>query len=470
MKFLLNTLNKIKTIEKTHSGTISKPKSPLDGINANLKPIKNHFELEFQIDLFSPNRKMIQVGVNYKNVEYKIKSNTLIFSELFINMFGPPRVKGSVSQFHTKGFSKKKNYYYRIIIPTKKELPFHYSIEHTSYSSDLGYNSALSTEVNFEDKKIELYSIHHKDRTYAVIDVTVKMNYDSFSQIVFAMLVSYGYITGFMPGEKGYYITYGNAKMDVPNHILYRSMRETTNSSYQPLKSNAFAMIREKGKKAEKINAMLRPLSIQEFSNLFALTHNSLDFSSVLLLILESSVASLLFMPGGCAMALEALSDMIVGKNKPNLAPIKDKVLSKKVVRECQEIIVKYCDSIIDKADLDLLKERISSNLNKPTNKVLLKAPFDLLDIKLYPEDLILLGTRNDFLHGRIPDMTKAGTNRSLERLNYDLFYCSLRFYTLLNMLILKWIGYDNYVINYPKLQSRYTKIKLPNEQVFRKV
>ena len=78
--------------------------------------------------------------------------------------------------------------------------------------------------------------------------------------------------------------------------------------------------------------------------------------------------------------------------------------------------------------------------------------------------DLKILEARNDFLHGRVPDITDAGKDRSLDRRRKDLYYTSIRFYTLLNMLILKWVGYDNRVINYPKLNEAFTEIKLKEE------
>ena len=107
--------------------------------------------------------------------------------------------------------------------------------------------------------------------------------------------------------------------------------------------------------------------------------------------------------------------------------------------------------------------------MNQQTNKARLRAPFDLLGIKLLDADIAILETRNDFLHGRHPDITKAGPLRSERRINLDLFYASTRFYTLLNMLILKWVGFDNYVVNFPVIQSGATGIKL-REEPYRKV
>jgi hypothetical protein len=118
--------------------------------------------------------------------------------------------------------------------------------------------------------------------------------------------------------------------------------------------------------------------------------------------------------------------------------------------------------------DLLTLNKRIDQ-LNQPTNKARLKAPFDLLQIKLLEEDLRIIKTRDDFLHGRVPDLTNAGKNRSIERRNKDLYYVSMRFYTLLNILILKWIGYDNRVVNLPKIHEGFTEIRL-EEEPFRQV
>lgn len=57
--------------------------------------------------------------------------------------------------------------------------------------------------------------------------------------------------------------------------------------------------------------------------------------------------------------------------------------------------------------------------------------------------------------------MTGAGEHRTEKRAGLDLYYVAMRFYTLLNRLILKWIGYDNYVLNHAKIQERATLIKL---------
>ena len=244
-------------------------------------------------------------------------------------------------------------------------------------------------------------------------------------------------------------------------------MRDSIKSGYSPIYSNAYGYLHPDRALAEKYSSLLRPVSLYEFSLLCEKIHKSLDFSSTLMLILESSIASLLFMPGGYSIALETLSDLVIGKRKLKLAPIKDKSVSRKIRKEILEVLDKN-SLTISPEDLATLQKRIDQ-LNQTTNKSRLKAPFDLLKIIINDEDLEVLETRNDFLHGRVPDMTNAGLTRSTERISKDLYYCSMRFYTLLNIIILKWIGYDNRVVNYPKIHEGYTKIHL-DEEPFRQV
>lgn len=212
---------------------------------------------------------------------------------------------------------------------------------------------------------------------------------------------------------------------------------------------------------------MLRKVSQNEFSVLCQKLFDSTMFESCLVLMMESGAASLLFRPGGYAIALETMSDLITAKQKSKLSPIKSKSLSKKIREECKAIIAKYGHSI-EADDLKTLTKRIEQ-LNQQTNKARLRAPFELLGIPLLDADIAILETRNDFLHGRHPDITKAGPLRSERRVNLDLFYASTRFYTLLNMLVLKWIGFDNYVVNFPVIHSGATGIRL-KEKPFRKV
>ena len=95
--------------------------------------------------------------------------------------------------------------------------------------------------------------------------------------------------------------------------------------------------------------------------------------------------------------------------------------------------------------------------------------PFKILEINLLDDDIKIINSRNDFLHGRTPDYMKIGERRSIYDKDRDMYYASVRMYTLLNILILKYIGYNNYVINFSKIYEKETGY-LVNESYYRKV
>ncbi len=462
----------IDTLSKPRWGILSKKSSPLDKTKAFIKPRNKGFSLAFQYDIFTPGERKLNVGQYQRKIEFTIKGKGIVLEDMFLNYYSPPKYGAQVSFLYSKGFSKRSTYYYRLIIPLKEELKFHYQIEETLFSTDLGYRSRTSSQANINNDAIFLCVINRgREEFFLSVESRIKQSFESFSNKAHAVINGLGFISGYLPGDMGYYFAYTTKHMKTPKYFYCCEFRDTIRAMLTPISSNPYSYLTHKKAAAKKYQnkKILRCVKISEFSNLCQHLHDSVAFSGTILLILESSVASLLFRPGGYAMALEAISDIIMKGSRTNIAPIKDKALSRKIVKECQDIITKHCATLLDADTLSLLNSRIGSNLNKPTNKAQLKAPFDFLKINLRPRDLQVLETRNDLLHGRYPDITEEGKLRTNDRINRDLYYVSLRFYTLLNMVILKWCGFDGHIINHPKIQERYCKIKL-KEDYFRKV
>lgn len=464
-KALLQTIEQFK---KPKVGKLISKKEIFNGKRAKFKPNQKEFTIEFQYNIFSKNRKDLDVGEFHKEIQIQFGETIYNLESVFLGDDTPPTVTGSVDSINTSGFSEKRKYYYRLIIPLEKQLLFHYQIAETHFTTDLGYRSRTGTTAIINGESIQACCIHNEKKEYFLaIDSTVKQTFDEFAEKAHAVKIGIGYLSGFCADNQGYFFAYTNKALKLPEHFRCVALRDSIKSDYSPIYSNANGYLHHDRLLAEKYYSLLRPVSLDEFSLLCEKIHNSLDFSSTLMLILESSVASLLFMPGGYAIALETLSDLVIGKRKLKLAPIKDKSVSRKIRKEIYEILNKNSSTILPD-DLVTLHKRVDQ-LNQTTNKARLKAPFDLLTIAINDEDLKILETRNDFLHGRVPDLTNAGANRSTERINKDLFYCSMRFYTLLNIIILKWIGYDNRVVNYPKIYEEFTQIHI-EEEPFRQV
>jgi hypothetical protein len=453
------------------NGTLIKNGSPLSDITAEMTLQEKGFNIDFEYDRFALAGKRLDVGQRPKKIEFKTGDDTWIFESLWLLQHSPPHFKGEVDFFYTKGYSKKNQYYYRLVFPLKYKFNFHFQIEESRFTSDLLRSSRNATKAIIAGDEFIAYTFDDetKDKHFLAIETEIKSDYDTFSEKAFALKNAIGYLTGYLAGDGGYFFAYTKKEMRNFNHYYYCSFRDTIKSAYSPLNTNPFSLLHHKRKIAEKIyqKNMLQVVSMPCLSELTNKLYSSLEFSSAVMLILESSVATLLFMPGGYAIVLETLADLIIGEDKLKLSPIKEKAKAKALRKSLTETIHKECTELND-YDLTTLTKRIE-HINDMTNGARLKAPFTKLGIELLPADMDILEARNDFLHGRIPDISKSGLIGDIERKNKDLYYAALRFYTLLNMLILKWVGFDHYVTNYPMLHSDYVKIKL-KEPYYRKL
>ena len=458
----------IKGFLKPKWGKLKLPPSGTKYISSRSKPAGSELQFEFA---YAPGKGMkdLKFGGFLKKVAFKTAIQNLVLENLFLGTRSFSSFIGSSSHIYTKGYSKSTKYYYRLIIPLTRKMNFFFQIEDSIYETDLGYRSRAGLTAIICNEEVYACVISDNNKEYFLsIESRIKQDFDSFSRKANAVKNALGYLTGHLAGNNGYYFAYRHKAMKSPDYFYFTTFRNEILHSISPVNENPYAYVRDKRMAGKYYRRkLLRKVNQKEFSVLCQKLLDSTMFESCLVLMMESGSASLLFRPGGYAIALEMLSDLITAKAKSKISPIKSKSLSKKIREECKQIITKYGHSI-DPDDLKTLNIRIEQ-LNQQTNKARLRVPFDLLGIKLLDADIAILETRNDFLHGRHPDITKAGPLRSERRINLDLFYAATRFYTLLNMLILKWVGFDNYVVNFPVIQSGTTGIKL-KEEPYRKV
>ncbi|HUM51549.1 MAG TPA: hypothetical protein PK431_07015 [Chitinophagales bacterium] len=468
-KYHAKLLEVIKDFKKPKWSKLISKDEAFNNVRAYFKPYKKTFKLNFSCNTSVKRKNLLDVGQYHKGIQIQFGRSIYNLERIHLDNHAPPaKFTASTSNISTKGFSEKQKYYYQLVIPLDSELEFEYNIEQTTFSTDLGFYSRCATDATIKGELFKACCINDKKgKKFLVIDSESKQAFDAFAQKAYAIKVGIGYLSGYYIGNQGFFFAYTSKNKKDHKHFKCVGLRDSIKSSYDPVYSNAYGYLHYNKPLAKKYQPLLRPVSLTEFSNLCEKIYDLSDFASLIMLMLESSIASLLFMPGGYAIALETISDLIIGSKKLNLAPIKSKAISRNIRKEFLRILDKYSTSISSE-DLDILYKRIDQ-FNQTTNKSRLRAPFDLLGINLLPEDLKILETRNDFLHGRIPDITNAGVNRSTERINKDLFYSSIRFYVLINMLILKWIGYDNRVVNYPKIHEGFTEIPL-DEEPFRQV
>lgn len=469
MKYHNEILTIVDSFKVAKSGKFLSRAKTFNSKKAHFELEKTSFKITFDYDPGSKNfdfKKQLSVGQTHKGIQIQLRNSKLALESLYLQSRSA-KITGYADAIHTIGFSKKRPFYYQLVIPLKKEIKFHWSIKETWFKSDLNFESANSIIVTIDGQIFQVCCVSKKEGEYfLIIDSEAKLKYEDFSHKTHCIKIGIGYLTGHYAGGQGYYFAYTKKDKKNPKHYRIAEIRATINSSYVPIYSNPYGYIR-KDKHAKQYRDKLRPLTNAEFSSLCGRINSSAEFASLLLLILESSVVSLIFMPGGFSIALESLSDYVAKDSKKELSLIEDKKLAANVRKALRNVLEEYSD-LIPTENLKTLNGKID-NFTQATNKAKLRAPFDLLNIKLNDKDLRILDTRNDLLHGRIPSIIDDGLEKSLDRKSRDLYYASMCLYTLLSLIILKLTGYDNYVVNHPKFQERFTQIPL-DEGVFRKV
>ncbi len=459
----------IHQFENTQHGTFKSRSSYLNGIqNVELKFDNNEFVAEFDEFKIKSKKGISLFGKIAKNVTFKTLQYELLFERVFFGSFST----GYVNSMSNKGFSKELNQYHKLVIPLERKIDFRFQLSHSIFISDFKIRSSNATFVNINNEN--LYILFEQDRTakkhYLIIESDKKQNFKTFSEKAFAIRVALGYMTGHFSGNRGYFFSYGNKKREKFKGFVFHSLRKEIKNIYHPIHSNAYSWLSTRNKAYAKKtykNRELRELTKEEFSKLCEVAINNGNFLSILMQMLESSQASLLTRPGGYSIVLETLSDIIIGDKKEKLAPITSKPENKKFRKDLIAVLDKHSQKDCFK-DIETLKLRIN-NINQVTNKERLRLPFKLLNIKLSEEDLKIITSRNDFLHGRVPDYRELGEERSINDKDRDLHYAAVRLYTLLNKVILKYIGYDNYILNFSKVFEKDTGY-LTDEEYYVKI
>ncbi|MHA3789977.1 hypothetical protein ACX0HA_17355 [Flavobacterium hauense] len=440
-------------------GTLKKIGSPLDGIDkVSLKFIAKKFRFEFDANKYFSRKKKLDLVEGIKKVEFEDENKHFILGNIYFDGIA----EGEITDAYSKGFSKRRKFYYKLMIPLSRSMNFHFTLDTLSFSR-------LGTLIKLFEEDLAVIQIKDDNENHFLVIVSkMKQSYEEFADKTFAVRVALGYVTGLFAGNTGYFFSYSNKKLENFIHFYYCSLRSEIKTFMNPINTNPFAWILHDQKNADKIlkQKKLRTLSQEEFSKLCNLLMKNDSLLATLLLIIESGKASLIFRPSGYAIALESLAQIILGDDVEKNCPITSKPLSRKFRKELNEVLDKYVENEHFK-DVDTLRGKIT-HINQVTNKEKLTKPFKLLSINIDKEDEIVIGSRNDFLHGRVPDYKKLGDGRSIELKDKDLHYASLRLYTLVNLLIFKFIGFDNYLINFAKIYERHTGYKL-KEEYYRK-
>jgi hypothetical protein len=260
----------INDFEKTKIGVFRKAKSSLDTIDeVQMSSLKNEFKVEFDFSKYIRKGKNLGVGDIIKRVKFDFNEKTIIFSSVFINKFSNQSLEGSINQLQSEGFSKSKKQYFKFVIPNSKSLDIHFQIDHIVFENDYSICPSFATKINLIDE--EIFILEEKDENknkYIIVESRKKQTYEEFSNKTFAIRIALGYVSGYFAGNKGYFFSYSNSKMENFNDFYFTSLRDEIKTLMNPINTNPFSWLNDYKKVAEKYYKLkiFRPLTISEFS------------------------------------------------------------------------------------------------------------------------------------------------------------------------------------------------------------
>lgn len=404
---------------------------------------------------------------NFKSWK-KIKKIVCVWSEaefllnrIFVNSKSPAGFDAAVGEINDRGFSEKRKRYQRLIIPISKKLSFFFKIQDRIYDTPT-HRVRGCIRANFEDKYLDIYSYSGVDKkNYLILECPFKVSHEEFADRAFSCLVSIGYLTGkFIQGE-GVYFSYSTISMELPIAVKFSNLRASVDSIHYPITSNPYGF-NVKGSKGDLLLNKMKEISENEFSTLCLKVYQNIDLRASILLLLDVLKESVFTMATGMAVILESLTN-IYNKEKPEyFIYVKDQKLSKKILNELRQVVRNYQSELGEHTGRFLAS---IDRLNQIPNSAKLSRPFELLGIRLNKNDMKAISRRNDLLHGRL-SLDTSNDEISADR---ELYFVATKLYTLINVLILKQVGYSGYIINWPVYNNQVHKYKL-GEAVFRKI
>ncbi len=442
-----------------------------NGFTTNAKVSKHEKKIHVKINdvkfpYFPSNEKLSGIEAKIGGFDCLIDSFEIMSNHTNVNSTTFERIfdcsLNTVKDINFKSGKSK----YQCFIPTELSRlnSFYFQFETVGYQTKETEPAYDCLRINVDDLLFDIIQIKNEDNGFYVIESLQEMELDLFRKYCFSIKQAVGFITGYMPGgeefifNSDYYFRYSNY------------LRPEIDSMFYPLDSNPYHFLHNRDEIDKSFLKKLTRLKLNEFSQLVSIIHKSQELSASIILLLEaSSVHSLLIIPSVFSVVVESLSKIISYSETGNFNPIENRKIARALIEDLRKKVDSYSDKISDDG-IRKIKGRINQ-INSPVvrnhlpNLQKLTLPFEQLKLELTDADISAIEHRNVLLHGDIL-MISMGKNSESEINNY-MGYISGKLYTLISALILKYVGYEGYIINHSKFYEHLCEIET-DEEYFR--
>ena len=348
-----------------------------------------------------------------------------------------------------------KESYTRAIIPLSKfsKKPYEH-IESKPFKSESWFRPAGFIELIINKFSINIFDFKINEKKSLIIECNNLIDFSIFEEIVAGIIYSFGLISGSLIREEILYLQYSDCFLQDISGFSYRRV-ENSHNGFTSIDPRLFAQVTD----SKTLKTYYLTPSV--FQNMVNNCIKDSRFLRAIKMITESSVFPLEIKAATYSVALETLKNIILEHNSLKTNPFKSKSKASNTIKELKKLI-----SAIDDVEFNNKQSVLNKldQLNQVGNKESFLLTFKLLSIPLSPDDEKCLENRNNFLHGKIPFENEAKDK------NYKIQHIVYKLHMLLCSLILKYSGYNGFILNNIKLVDLMYFKKNINEPLLRMI
>lgn len=464
----------------SQQGIISKENSPIHGLLFEWKKRDKGFQLKLEnipLDVF---KKLFSIdsidnfALDFSNLPNSIDTDLsdIVVDSLSIEsrndtykrgQFISNSVSGTVRHFSNSSFSSERQAYHRVIFPCSHNPNVEEVLQKETFNIQVNertYPASPGIMVDLDSHTFHFFELTVDNDHFLIIDSEDLLVWKDFRRYIFSIMMSYGFVSGYFPFREGYFFSNSSRSEEQVDGFAYFSLRGTLRPDNPPITTDPYSRTQIQSVH-EEFADKVKPLTAGQFSRLCYEAHYTPEIATAILTYLEASCASFLMQGQSYFVILETLAHGLKKESVKKSFP----TLPKSVLKEIRNAINNSAD-LTDDAKSFFLEKKIK-HLNQLPNQKTLEEIFRVLDLELTEEDQKVIKRRNDHLHGRL--FPYEETTENIDKNDQDLVYVTKRMSTLIAALLLKYIDYSGWIINYPKIWEKHAK-PLPYEQYFRKI
>jgi len=484
MKLLATTFEKINTLNSGGDFIFHVDHELLDkcrihiaksnkGFDAHIDftPFKGFSTARFNnLDLQPP------ISITSETANYFLPQNSLLLNNYWPTDDDLIRLAGGITQISTaadnSGFDNK---FLRIVIPVVEGNPKIRDIKGYLYDSDMKTIDRSLIKVFIHKKEYHFYIFSANEKRFLLIDSVDRTDFEDFKKVVSSISNSFGFLFGDLFLDEGFFLSSSESNFNSIEDIFFSTYRNSIFSGYGIYTTNPFSVYNVTGKTREEIDSQIEEIKkwypkIIEFDNILfsklcELFYDKEPFSRAAIIVLQGNQLALEIKGSAYSIALEAATDQILKDMTISFPkPIEDEIVFETIKKEfLNKINTLFPKSLKEWKDTNnILTSRIHG-LNRPSNADKLKRPFELVGYTLNNYEKEVIKHRDLFQHGKLPS-----NPQSEETVFKDVYYSCMILHRLFYILILKYIGFAGYIINYPQLHIHITNEDLSQDLLYK--